>query len=679
MDSDVRVIDVSMDMDTVPLDPSIEIIDNLEPEVIELDSSCDTVATTYADSKSPVYDSAERVPSPDCERLETLIRHRRDTQSVRSNDVDALPVFKVMFRDESVSRRYRQPVKDFLRALLRKKLPCKKDVNESNLTLEIWDDEVDYKDEEVLDVENESALNDSVQCDDAQDSLFTIDKRPNVKNDLDIPTYGQKYESTFEENRETPKDLMPKLNCFNCKGNHNLRDCSLPKNQSNINKNRKEFAAKYSAGVRYHMSEDQRFSHMVPGQLSQKLRKALGLKDNQLPKHIYRMRLLGYPPGWLEEARLQHSGLSLFNSDGIAESDINKEEGEIITNVNKDQYDVKRIYDFPGFNVPPPPGTADDSHMYWVPQMQIMHSKQMMLLNLQGKEADDGYKRKKLKLPPPVNSVNNVEISDMDIEDTEGENIVENVSLNGHFISPLPKDSVQVPPVQPVPPLPPLPPPPLPPPPPPSEWLHQTTDDSDSQSQELPSFDFADDTTSLTNSPSLSELERRKKLLLMEIEETNSQSNSDSVSIKTDSNSLFVSETPFSSITVTPSTSRRSSIQDSIKSDLQCCPDTSLKNDFNTTLNTLISDKVPQFNSTPIRLTSQKSSDTNQASVKSIHLGTPILPSTSPYNKLPSSEKFSKDICNVINFENLPDSTGKYEQMSGVLQRVRSTMARLHE
>lgn len=74
-----------------------------------------------------------------------------------------------------------------------------------------------------------------------------------------------------------------------------------------------------------------------------------------------RMRLLGYPPGWLEEARLQHSGLSLFNSDGVAEADPNEEEGEIITDVDRDQYDIKKIYDFPGFNVPCAPGIIDVS------------------------------------------------------------------------------------------------------------------------------------------------------------------------------------------------------------------------------------------------------------------------------------------------------------------------------
>lgn len=71
-----------------------------------------------------------------------------------------------------------------------------------------------------------------------------------------------------------------------------MRDCPLPKNHSNISRNRKEFATKYSMGVRYHMSEDQRFSHMIPGQLSQKLRNALGLKDNQLPRHIYRYYII---------------------------------------------------------------------------------------------------------------------------------------------------------------------------------------------------------------------------------------------------------------------------------------------------------------------------------------------------------------------------------------------------
>lgn len=56
--------------------------------------------------------------------------------------------------------------------------------------------------------------------------------------------------------------------------------------------------------------------------------------------------------------------------------------------------------------------------------------------------------------------------------ETFTENVVENVPVNGHFIPPLPTELVQTPPA-----------------PPPSELFQSITEDSDSQSQELPSFD----------------------------------------------------------------------------------------------------------------------------------------------------------------------------------------------
>lgn len=62
------------------------------------------------------------------------------------------------------------------------------------------------------------------------------------------------------------------------------------------------------------MEDEQRFGHMVPGRISGRLRDALGLKRFELPMHIYKMRVLGYPPAWLEEARISHSGISLFDS-----------------------------------------------------------------------------------------------------------------------------------------------------------------------------------------------------------------------------------------------------------------------------------------------------------------------------------------------------------------------------
>lgn len=59
--------------------------------------------------------------------------------------------------------------------------------------------------------------------------------------------------------------------------------------------------------------------------------------------------------------------------------------------------------------------------------------------------------------------------------------------------------------------------------------------------------------------------------------------------------------------------------------------------------------------------------------------GTPIVKSASPYNRLPNPENFSKDISPVINFENLPNSTGKYEQMTCILQKIRRTLKNTNE
>lgn len=68
---------------------------------------------------------------------------------------------------------------------------------------------------------------------------------------------------------------------------------------------------------RYHKEEcDLGSSDYMPGQLSDALVQALGLQKGELPLHVYRMRIYGYPPGWLEEARIVHSGLTVFDSTG---------------------------------------------------------------------------------------------------------------------------------------------------------------------------------------------------------------------------------------------------------------------------------------------------------------------------------------------------------------------------
>lgn len=63
---------------------------------------------------------------------------------------------------------------------------------------------------------------------------------------------------------------------------------------------------------------------------------------------------------------------------------------------------------------------------------------------------------------------------------------------------------------------------------------------------------------------------------------------------------------------------------------------------------------------------------------KSFVLGTPVLKFSS-YDKLPTGEKFSVGVSDVINFENLPDSTGKYENMVKVIEKVRRAVQKSNE
>lgn len=90
------------------------------------------------------------------------------------------------------------------------------------------------------------------------------------------------------------------------------------------------------------------------------------------------------------------------------------------------------------------------------------------------------------------------------------------------------------------------------------------------------------------------------------------------------------------------------------------------------------SDLTPQSSRVQSILNTPKA-ENSSGLVKTVDFGTPVLQSTSPFNKLPSSEKFSKNICDVINFENLPDSTGKYKKMSGIIQKVRDAVTKFQQ
>uniref|UniRef100_H2T5U0 Zinc finger CCHC domain-containing protein 8 n=1 Tax=Takifugu rubripes TaxID=31033 RepID=H2T5U0_TAKRU len=161
--------------------------------------------------------------------------------------------------------------------------------------------------------------------------------------------------------------------CFNCGlSGHQLRDCPKPKNMAAINERRKEFNQNNNqvtlGNQRYHADEvEERFSKYRPGIISDELLSALGIDGHTIPPLIYRMRRLGYPPGWLKEAEMENSGLTLY--DGNVSNDGNITDHTSSQNIS---YDVSKLVDFPGFNVPAPRGMRD----YGSIPMQNSHMKQ---------------------------------------------------------------------------------------------------------------------------------------------------------------------------------------------------------------------------------------------------------------------------------------------------------------
>ena len=61
------------------------------------------------------------------------------------------------------------------------------------------------------------------------------------------------------------------------------------------------------------------------------------------------MRVLGYPPGWIEDVKQQSSGLDFIDNPNSSSS---SEEDTV-------SYDVERIISYPGFNVPLKRGYRD--------------------------------------------------------------------------------------------------------------------------------------------------------------------------------------------------------------------------------------------------------------------------------------------------------------------------------
>lgn len=359
--------------------------------------------------------------------------------------------------------------------------------------------------------------------------------------------------------------------------------------------------------------------------------------------HIYRMRDLGYPPGWLEEAKIQHSGLSLFVEKDKRQLESDDDEGEV--DAKKFKYDIQKIHDFPGYNVVPEYQFHDNYQRHRSQPMMSQHSKTEFIRML-GDSVVNGYKKIKLKDNAITEDYDCTKVNadtttmtetEMEIEDVEGEITM---PLGVTFcqppaLPPYPKDDSILPP-------------------------EPMTDDP----EEGQIVDNDNDTTMTTTS--LEELNNQKLAILAEIGDS----------------SVF-----FDTSTI------NTSVEDSL---LQDVIDLEQDESINITNNTNLISNIIIENSVNENLENSSKDESNSNSliespasptlaaievghVESTVLGVPVLPSFTPFNKLPSGEHFSKGVCDVIAFENLAESTGKYETMKVLIGKVRGTLKKLNQ
>ena len=181
--------------------------------------------------------------------------------------------------------------------------------------------------------------------------LPLLENNPSISELWTVPIYEQLFFNALPVVDDDGKRVFirQKKNkyCFNCLGDHTVSQCTQSRDQAKINANREEFMSKFGGSpisdTRYHQGEEERFKEFKPGVISDNLRNALMINKDELPPYIYKMRTLGYPPGYLKS---KTSGLLMYGKGGKIQDSYDGEEGEIQPDI------VEQEVHYPGFNAP---------------------------------------------------------------------------------------------------------------------------------------------------------------------------------------------------------------------------------------------------------------------------------------------------------------------------------------
>ncbi|XP_039735265.1 zinc finger CCHC domain-containing protein 8 isoform X1 [Pteropus medius] len=334
---------------------------------------------------------------------------------VNNNKLDG-PLLQILFMNNVISKHYHQEIEEFVSNLVKRfEEQQKNDVEKTSFNLLPQPSSVTL--EEDHKVEESCAIKNNKEAFSVVGSVlyftnFCLDKlgqpllneNPQLTEGWEIPKYQQVFSHivSLEGQEIQVKAKRPKPHCFNCGSEeHQMKDCPMPRNAARISEKRKEYmdacgeTVNQSFQQRYHAEEvEERFGRFKPGVISEELQDALGVTDKSLPPFIYRMRQLGYPPGWLKEAELENSGLALY--DGKDDADGETETGEIQQNQSV-TYDLSKLVNYPGFNISTPRGIPDEWRMFGSIPMQACQQKDVfanyLTSNFQAPSARSGSKR----------------------------------------------------------------------------------------------------------------------------------------------------------------------------------------------------------------------------------------------------------------------------------------------
>ncbi|XP_053181518.1 zinc finger CCHC domain-containing protein 8 [Scomber japonicus] len=456
------------------------------------------------------------------------------------------PVLQILYTNNFISKQCRQEIEDNIcNVILKHQKPAnQKKIPSSHLKPQ----NSAFALEEDLEKSSSSSIRTTTEAFKVVGSVlyfttFSVDKlgqplqseNPQLTDGWEVPAYHQVFNQVIgtEGQDIEMKDKRPKSMCFNCgSSSHQMRDCPKPKDMAAINERRKEFNQNSNQAVqgnqRYHADEvEERFSKYKPGVMSEELLSALGIDGNTLPPLIYRMRQLGYPPGWLKEAEMENSGLALYDGN------VSKE-GEN-TNTQNVTYDVSKLIDFPGFNVPAPNKMKDEFMQFGSIPMQSNHMKQNYAAYLSNNFAAPGATcnkrrhesdsspqlRKKTRSSPDRSSDRS---SDMDIESDPGTPYNQGAG-DFQFQPPLPPGS---PCFSSPPPLPHGTPPATPTPPPLPKGTPPPTPTNGSPALRGQNWVVVDETVEGTEDElTLEELEEQQRLIWAALENADTATNSD--------------------------------------------------------------------------------------------------------------------------------------------------------